>query len=119
MDSITKSSTLIEQVKYHHLTGIIKSKSHIIIDVRDKKSILDQGSIPDSVPITYESIQAGRKEAMDRIEWLIKEGKPLLFCCTGGVMSYLAAMKVKDKGLGPVCNLEGGHSAWIKSKAVH
>ena len=113
MESISRSKTLIQQVKVSELSTIIASRSHTLIDVRDPKSILDQGAFPGAVQISFESINSGNEEVFTKIEQYSEVG-PLLFCCTGGVMSYMAAMKVKDQGVGPVFNLEGGHSAWIK-----
>ena len=47
---------------------------------------------------------------------LFNNDGPFLFCCTGGVMSYMAAIHAQEHGVKGVYNLEGGHSAWLKLK---
>ena len=74
------------------------------------KGIETQGSIPGAINIPFDSIDKSIEEDND----IFNCDGPFLFCCTGGVMSYMAAIKAQEKGVKNVCNLEGGHSAWMK-----
>ncbi len=107
---------LIEQITVDRLDAILANRSFTIIDVRDAAAIENQGSIPGAVNIPYEQIESSLEERLTREDSAFNSGKPLLFCCTGGVMSYMAALKAQEKGLKEIFNLEGGHAAWMKLK---
>lgn len=101
---------IIEQITVDGLDTIIAENSYTIIDVRNSKGIETQGSIPGAINIPFDSIDKSIEENND----IFNCDGPFLFCCTGGVMSYMAAIKAQEKGVKNVCNLEGGHSAWMK-----
>lgn len=112
--NIRVSKEVIDQIDASQLNGIISKGNYSLIDVREPKDINARGEIPGAVNIPYESIEhAMDKDSLDYNAVFDNNG-PFLFCCTGGVMSYLAAMKAKESGLKQVYNLEGGHAAWIK-----
>jgi len=112
------SKELIHQVSVSKLDSIISENNHKIIDVRDPKSIEKQGSIPGAINIPFDSVErAINKQHSDYNSVFEGEG-PFLFCCTGGVMSYMAAIKAQESGIKNVCNLDGGHSGWLKLKVA-
>jgi rhodanese-related sulfurtransferase len=43
---------------------------------------------------------------------VFQSGKRFVFFCAGGLRSALAAKAVQDMGLGPVCHIAGGFTAW-------
>lgn len=106
------SNVAIEQISVDKLDGIIAEGRFTIIDVRDPKGIYSQGSIPGAINIPIEAID----QALVINDAVFGGGGPFVFCCTGGVMSYMAAIKAQESGLKDVYNLEGGHSAWMKHK---
>ena len=108
------SQVTIEQITADKLDNIIEKKTHTIIDVRDPKGIEKQGSIPDAVNISFESIDHAIVKHHENYNSIFDGDGPFLFCCTGGVMSYMAAIKAYEHGIKNIYNLEGGHSAWIK-----
>ena len=107
---------LIEQISAERLDGIISGNVYTIIDVRSQKGIETQGSIPSAINLPFDLVEnAVDRNHKDYDSIFDREG-PFLFCCTGGVMSYMAALKAQEKGLKNICNLEGGHAAWSKLK---
>lgn len=113
-EEIKTSQEIIEQITVDKLDSIINESNFKIIDVRSPKGIETQGNIPTAINIPLDEID----NALENKEYssIFNSNDPILFCCTGGVMSYMAAIKAQKKGIQQVFNLEGGHSAWINLK---
>ena len=107
----------IKQIHAEQLDELLKRKTHRIIDVRPPEAISTQGSIPGAINLPHDVIDTEYEKFARGQNNYFNTDKPLLFCCTGGVMSYSAALKIRDKGVEEVCNLEGGHSAWKKLRS--
>lgn len=105
---------IIEQITADKLDTILTENKFKIIDVRNPKGIAKQGSIPGAVNIPFDSIERAVDKHHEEFNPIFNDDGPFLFCCTGGVMSYMAALKAQENGLQKVYNLEGGHSAWLK-----
>lgn len=108
----------IQQISVSELDEIISKSSHTIIDVRDKKTIEAQGSIPGAVNIPFDTVESVLDQRHEESSSIFNGEGPYLFCCVGGGMSFKAATKAQEKGIKNVCNLDGGHSSWIKLKTV-
>lgn len=111
-----ETNAIIPQLTADRLEDIICDSRYKIIDVRDAKGIEKQGSIPGAINIPLDLLveEIGKKH--DNQDSVFNHKGPFLFCCTGGVMSYMAAIRAKENGIEHVVNLEGGHSAWMKWK---
>lgn len=110
------STDLIEQVKPEELDHIIDGNEYTIIDVRNPSAIASQGGIPSAVNIPLEELKTAIDHRLENPDHLLNGSGPFLFCCTGGVMSYMGAIHAKTNGIKNVFNLEGGHAAWVKLK---
>ena len=107
---------VIEQITVDRLDAIISEDNYTIIDVRGPKGIEKQGSIPGAINIPFESIENAIDKHHEHYNDVFDLNSRFLFCCTGGVMSYMSAIKAQEMGIKNVFNLEGGHSAWLKHK---
>lgn len=114
--NVKTSKELIEQISVDKLDAILSNNNYTIVDVRSPKGIETQGSIPGSINIPFESVDSAIDINNENYNAVFSSNGPFLFCCTGGVMSYMVAIKLQEKGMNNVCNLEGGHSAWLKLK---
>ena len=114
--NVNTSNGNIEQINVNKLQVIIYENNHKIIDVRGPKDIKTQGSIPGAINIPFDSVGTAIDEHHEHYNSIFNGDGPFLFCCTGGVMSYMAAIKSQEIGIKNVLNLEGGHSAWLKLK---
>lgn len=110
------SKEVIEQISANQLDAVIAGGEFTIIDVRSPQGIESQGSIPAAVNIPLEEVKKQIDERKSTADSLLNGDGPFLFCCTGGVMSYMAAIHAQENGMPGVHNLEGGHSAWKKLK---
>ena len=118
MDNLNITNDVIEQVAVEKLDAIIAQNTCTIIDVRDTKGIESQGSIPNAVNIPFDTFNEAVDRSHKNYNTVFDRSGPFLFCCTGGVMSYTAAIKAKRSGIKKVFNLDGGHAAWLKHKEV-
>ena len=112
------SKEIVRQIHVSELDAIIAEKNYRIIDVRDSKGIEKQGSIPGAINIPFDTVEQAIDAKNKNYNSIFKSEGPYLFCCTGGVMSYMAAIKAQERGIKNVCNLDGGHSAWLKLKVA-
>jgi rhodanese-related sulfurtransferase len=115
---IRTSSEVIEQITVDRLDAILSEGKFRIIDVRNPKGIETQGSVPGAVNIPLDTIDTVISDHLEGGETVFRGGGPFLFVCTGGVMSYMAAIRAQESGIGNIFNLEGGHSAWKQLKAA-
>ena len=108
------SRDLVQQISVDKLDAIIHDKSFTIIDVRGPKGIESQGEIPGAINVPFDTIDSAMNKHHEDFNSVFNNQGPFLICCTGGVMSYMAAIKLKKSGYKNCCNLDGGHSAWLK-----
>lgn len=118
METYTNSKDYIKQITVEKLDAIIAENKHTIVDVRDANSIFLQGSIPNAINIPFDAINGAVDRNHEEYNSIFDHNGPFLFACTGGVMSYTAAIKAKRSGVKIVFNLDGGHSGWLKHKAA-
>lgn len=111
-----KTQVTIPQITAERLDDIISDNEFKIIDVRDAKGIEQQGSIPGAINIPLDLVEEEIGKRHDHPDSVFNHDGPLLFCCTGGVMSYMGAMRAQENGIENIFNLEGGHSGWMKWK---
>ena len=114
--SFETSNKVIAQIPVSQLDQILEERQFTLIDVRSPEGIDSQGNIPGAFNIPLDTIENALQDPDHEHHSILTEGSPLLFCCTGGVMSYMAAIKVSEYGIMDVHNLEGGHSGWMKYK---
>ncbi|MEJ2003477.1 MAG: rhodanese-like domain-containing protein [Cyclobacteriaceae bacterium] len=120
METKSRSNTskeVIEQVNPADLEKIIAAGKTVIIDVRTAKGIESQGSIPGAINIPLEELKVQIDNRSKNPKSILNGSGPFLFCCTGGVMSYMAAIHAQENGIENVLNLEGGHNAWMNLKS--
>jgi len=112
------SNEMIEQVTVDRLDAILAEGNFKIIDVREQQGIETQGVIPSAINIPFDSVGNTIVDPLETHHEVFTSEGPFLFCCTGGVMSYMAAILAREQGVKNVFNLEGGHSAWINLKEL-
>ena len=113
---LNKSTEIIDQISVDKLEEIINNHEFTIIDVRGPKGIKNQGAIPGAINVPFDDVEMELDSRNSNPNSVFNREGSFLFCCTGGVMSYVAAIKAKENGIKNVFNLEGGHSAWKKLK---
>lgn len=109
---IHSSKEVIKQITANELDTIIVEGNHTIIDVRPPQGIESQGAIPTAVNIPLDDVKNQIDNRSNDPDSILNGEGPFLFCCTGGVMSYMAAIHAQESGMKEIYNLEGGHSAW-------
>ena len=106
----------IPQITSDHLDDILLDGQFKIIDVRDASGIKKQGSIPGAINIPLDSVVSEIRKRQGNPDSVFHHKGSFLFCCAGGVMSYMAAIRAQECGIEKVYNLEGGHAGYMKWK---
>ena len=111
-----ETKVVIPQMTVDNLDNIISDSTYKIIDVRDAIAIEKQGSIPGAINIPLDLVEEEISKRLEKTDSIFNHDGSFLFCCTGGVMSYLGAIHAYENNIKNVFNLEGGHSGWMKWK---
>jgi rhodanese-related sulfurtransferase len=110
--TVTNTNNYVVQLTSQQFNETVLHKDYNIIDVRNKAEY-DKGAIKGAINIYHEDLEA----AFDNLPERFNNELPTVFYCTGGVMSYIAAIKAQKNGFINVFNLEGGYADWIKQSA--
>ncbi len=112
----SEANVVIPQIQAGKLDEIIADINFTIIDVRSEEGIAAQGAIPRAINIPLDLVKEEINKKDENPHSIFNQEGSFLFCCTGGVMSYIASINARESGISNVFNLEGGHAAWIKFK---
>ncbi len=97
----------IEQAKRH-----LGDEAVVFVDVRDVRELWREGTIPGAVHAPRGMIEFWVDPESPYARELFQSGKRFVLFCNMGWRSALATKALQDMGLAPVCDLEGGFTAW-------
>ncbi len=97
----------IEEAKQH-----LGDEAVVFVDVRDVRELWREGTIPGAVHAPRGMIEFWVDPESPYARELFQSGKRFVLFCNMGWRSALATKALQDMGLAPVCDLEGGFTAW-------
>ncbi len=97
----------IEVAKQH-----LGDEAVVFVDVRDVRELWREGTIPGAVHAPRGMIEFWVDPESPYARELFQSGKRFVLFCNIGWRSALATKALQDMGLAPVCDLEGGFTAW-------
>ncbi len=97
----------IEEAKQH-----LGDAAVVFVDVRDVRELWREGTIPGAVHAPRGMIEFWVDPESPYARELFQSGKRFVLFCNMGWRSALATKALQDMGLAPVCDLEGGFTAW-------
>ncbi len=97
----------IEAAKQH-----LGDEAVVFVDVRDVRELWREGTIPGAVHAPRGMIEFWVDPESPYARELFQSGKRFVLFCNMGWRSALATKALQDMGLAPVCDLEGGFTAW-------
>ncbi len=97
----------IEEAKRH-----LGDAAVVFVDVRDVRELWREGTIPGAVHAPRGMIEFWVDPESPYARELFQSGKRFVLFCNMGWRSALATKALQDMGLAPVCDLEGGFTAW-------
>ncbi len=89
----------------------------VFVDLRDIRELWREGAIPGAEHAPRGMLEFWVDPESPYAKEVFQSGKRFVFFCAAGMRSALATKAVQDMGLGPVCHIEGGFTAWKEAGA--
>jgi len=87
----------------------------VFVDLRDVRELERDGMIPGAFHAPRGMLEFWIDPASPYYKPIFGSGKEFVFYCASAWRSSLATATVQEMGLAPVCQLDGGLSAWKKA----
>ncbi len=106
------AATVVPSITVTEATALLGSPDVVFIDVRERVEIAAGGTIPGAVhaPRGFLEFLADPSSPMHKPE--LASGKRLVVFCASGGRSMLAGKTLAEMGIGQVCSMAGGFTAW-------
>ncbi len=103
----------IQSISAEEALRLIDDPGTVIVDIRDIRELRREGRIPGSFHAPRGMLEFWIDPESPYHKNIFSSGKRFIFQCNTGWRSALATKTAQDMGLGPVCHLDGGFSAWV------
>lgn len=109
---MAEANAVIETVSVHDALALAGDPGVVFVDVRETVELQNGGTVAGAVhaPRGFLEFLADPESPMHKAE--LSSGKRLVLFCASGGRSTFAAKTLTDMGVGPVCHIAGGFSAW-------
>ena len=114
---LEEANAEIKSVSPEELKQQLDNEEIILVDVRSKEAIEDEGQIEGSVHVPRDMLEFHADQRPDnplRKEELDPEKKIVVYCGVGG-QGTLSTKTLQDMGYSDVSNLTGGTKAWVEA----
>ena len=114
---LEEANAEIKSVSPEELKQQLDNEEIILVDVRSKDAIEDEGQIEGSVHVPRDMLEFHADQRPDnplRKEELNPEKKIVVYCGVGG-QGTLSTKTLQDMGYSDVSNLTGGTKAWVEA----
>jgi rhodanese-related sulfurtransferase len=107
-----------------HTIGVEEAKSLlgrddvVFVDIRDVRELDHAGMIPGALHAPRGMLEFWVDPESPYHRAIFASGKRFVFYCAAGWRSALATDTVSCMGLEPVCHIDGGFDAWVKTGGV-
>merc|ERR1712098_1033845 len=113
------SSSSIPEISHSQLVEVLKSKTAVVIDVRNPEELVKFGEIPGAINIPLGDLESALSMRPKKLEQLfgitIDERTPLVFSCMAGIRSKKAMAIASRAGYSHVSDFGGGWIEWAKN----
>ena len=106
----------VRGIRVSEVSELIENKDVVFVDVRDITEVKKHGEIPGSMHAPRGMLEFFIDPESPYHRSFFSEEKTLIFYCTVGWRSVLAAKTVQDMGIKKVAHLIGGFDAWEASR---
>jgi rhodanese-related sulfurtransferase len=111
-DLIAQARATVPSLAAAPALALLGSPDVVFIDVRDETELVRGGKIPGAVHVSRGQLEFIVDPASKYHNPVFFTGRRIVFYCTAGFRSLLAAKTALDLGVADVANLEGGVRAW-------
>ncbi|MFW5951354.1 MAG: rhodanese-like domain-containing protein [Gemmatimonadota bacterium] len=95
--------------------ALLEDPGVIFVDLREQSEIVRDGGIPGSVHVPRGLLEFHISSSQPEYREVFHSGRPLVFYCTAGSRSALAARTAMTMGVADVAHIGGGLRAWAEA----
>jgi rhodanese-related sulfurtransferase len=111
-DLAAEANARLKTVRPEDAVRLVGDSQTIFIDLRDSAELQRDGKIPGAVHVNRGMLEFVLDPALPYHLPVFSSGKTLIFYCTSGKRSALAAHTAQKMGLAQVSHLAGGFKGW-------
>ncbi|MDP2121884.1 MAG: rhodanese-like domain-containing protein [Hoeflea sp.] len=109
---IDEAEARIETLTIKAASALHGSGDVTFVDLRDRRELERDGRIPGAFNCPRGMLEFWIDPESPYHKPVFAEPKRFVFYCASGWRSALATLAAQEMGLGPVCHVAGGFSAW-------
>lgn len=113
---VAKANAQVTTISVDDALGLFDKDDHVFVDLRDIREIKRSGKIPGAFPCPRGMLEFWIDPDSPYHKEIFNQDKTYVFYCAAGWRSALSAQTAQDMGLGPVCHINGGFTAWSASE---
>lgn len=112
-EMVDEANVEIETLPVDDAIAVHAADDVVVVDLRDVRELTHDGKIPGCFHMPRGMLEFWIDPESPYHKNIFSSGKRFIFQCNTGWRSALATKTAQDMGLGPVCHLDGGFSAWV------
>lgn len=112
---LEEANRMVTTVTPDQIVGLLDSKDHVIVDLRDIRELRREGKIPGAFSCPRGMLEFWIDPDSPYHKDIFDQDKTYVFYCASAWRSALSARLAMEMGLKPVAHIEGGFSAWKKA----
>jgi rhodanese-related sulfurtransferase len=109
---MAEANAVIDTVSVQDALRLIDDPGAVFVDVRETVELQREGTIPGAVHAPRGLLEFIADPASPMHHQALSSGKRLVLFCASGGRSTFAARTLTEMGIGDVCHVAGGYSAW-------
>jgi rhodanese-related sulfurtransferase len=113
---LAEANAVVEALTPEDAKALLNDPDVVFVDLRDIRELSREGFIPGSFHAPRGMLEFWVDPESPYHKPIFASGKRFVFYCHSGWRSALATQAMQQMGLGRVCHLEGGLSAWKKAE---
>merc|ERR1712025_487205 len=110
------SPSSIPEISHNQLVEVLKSKTAVVVDVRNPEELVKFGEIPGAINIPLGDLESALSMRPKKLEKLfdvtLDERTPLVFSCMAGIRSKKAVVMAWSYGFTNASDYAGGWVEW-------
>ena len=112
---VAKANAQVKTISVDDAFALFDKDDHVFVDLRDIREIKRSGKIPGAFSCPRGMLEFWIDPESPYHKEVFNQDKTYVFYCAAGWRSALSAQTAQDMGLGPVCHIDGGFTAWSAS----
>ena len=113
---IEEAEQNIEAISIEQAEALIHDENTIFVDIRDIRELQREGKLPGATHAPRGMLEFWVDPDSPYHREVFAEDKKFVFYCASAWRSALATNTVQSMGMGNVCHMAGGFSAWKEAE---